>query len=68
MADDVRPWTRSSVGAPCPVQPPQKNEAWSEDPTTTNANTTNPPKNINTSKKSSNPSTMPSKTTSPVEG
>ena len=68
MADDVRPRTRSSIGAPSRVQPPRKNVARSVGPAKTNADITNPSKNKNDPKKSPNPSTTHSTTTSPVKG
>ena len=68
MADDVRPRTRSSIGAPSRGQPPRKNVARSVGPSKTDVNTANPPKNKNESKKSPNPSTMHPTTTSPVKG
>ncbi len=48
MADDVRPWTCSSVGAPTGNQPAQKQVARSGGLTTNvNNNATKPPKNTN---------------------
>ncbi len=69
MANDVHPWTRSSVGAPSGNQPAQKNVARSGGlMTNANVNTTKPTNNDKKSKPSYDPLKMPAQTTSPPKG
>ncbi len=63
MADDVRPWTCSSVGAPTTNQPAQKKVARSGGTTNINNNATKPPNNTN---KKSKPTPDPLKTPVPT--
>ncbi len=66
MADNVCPQTHSSVGAPCCVQLPRKNVARSGG-LGIDIDATNPSNYTKNSKKSSNASTTPVQTTSPIE-
>ncbi len=69
MADNVRPPTCLSVGAPRGNQPAQKNVAGSGGLTTNvNVSTTKPPNNDKKSKLSPDTSKTPALTTSPPKG